>query len=41
MDYATFKQLVKDKRAANSVFEGTRKSTLSIWGDDYQHNMVP
>ncbi|WP_368146560.1 RagB/SusD family nutrient uptake outer membrane protein, partial [Bacteroides cellulosilyticus] len=39
MDYATFKQLVKDERARELCFEGTRKYDLIRWGDDYQHNM--
>lgn len=34
MDYATFKQLVKDERARELCFEGTRKYDLIRW-DDY------
>lgn len=39
MDYATFKQLVKDERARELCFEGTRKYDLIRWGEDYTHNM--
>lgn len=39
MDYETFKQLVKDERARELCFEGTRKYDLIRWGDDYLNNM--
>lgn len=39
MDYAAFKQLVKDERARELCFEGTRKYDLIRWGDDYLNNM--
>lgn len=39
MDYATFKQLVKDERARELCFEGTRKYDLIRWGDDYLNKM--
>ena len=38
MDYDTFKQLVKDERARELCFEGTRKYDLIRW-DDYLKNM--
>ncbi len=35
LDYASFKQLVKDERARELCFEGLRKYDLIRWGDDY------
>lgn len=35
LNYASFKQLVKDERARELCFEGLRKYDLIRWGDDY------
>lgn len=39
MDYATFKQFIKDERARELCFESLRKYDLIRWGDDYLNEM--